>query len=410
VAVNAEALRKARLAAHLTLAQVASGAISKQAVHQFETGLARPTLDTLRTIVERLGNISMDAVLAAGGEDQLAELDAQQRFHELGALARRLLRELNVTRRTRAVATFYLGRATLQTAPRQAVALFRRAQRLLVRASEPTLAAEAMDWEAAALYLAQDVGAVTVGLQALERYRELPDRQAHVEARMLEHLGTYRLQRGEHTEAIERYREAIAVTGARLDLARLANIYHGLSEGCLQAGQALQALDHMERAVHIYRTEHDVRGAVTANLARAENDYGVQLMRMGRWARAEEMIRAALGHYEELGVESGLTHPLLSMGELNQLRGRLEAAIDWTVRAIEHSERLGETVALASGYQQLGELRAAQGDEAACDACFDRALEILDGARLPERRAEWAARRARAGARAGERALRRPAG
>lgn len=395
VAVNASALKRARLDAHLSLADVAGESMTKQAVHLFETGRARPSLDKLRLIVERLGNITMDTALAVSGERDLVELDERQRFDELGVLAAQLMRDLNSSRRTRAIATYYAGKAVLNRLPDRALMLFRRARRLLLRLSEPLLAAEAMDWEAAALYLLQDPSAFEVGCQALERYRALPDRQPHVEARMLEHLGTYRLQRGEHADAMERYREAIEVAGARLELGRLANIYHGLAEGCRQAGEIRRALDYMERAVHFYRTEHDVRGPVSANLARAENDYGVHLMRMGSWERAEEMIRAALDHYEEIGVQSARAHAMLSLGELNQLRDRLEEAVEWTVKAIEHAGRMDETVALAAGYQQLGELWSARGDSEGFEACFHRASEILDGAGLPERRAECAARYAR---------------
>jgi tetratricopeptide (TPR) repeat protein len=392
VAVNAAALKRARVDARLSLAEVAGDSMSKQAVHLFETGRARPTLAKLRLIVERLGNISVETALADTSPHHLAELDERQQFQELGVLAAQVLRDVNSTKRTRAIATYYAGKAVLNQAPSRALELFRRARRLLARVAEPLLAAEAMDWEAAALYLQQDASAAEVGRQALERYRALADRLPHVEARMLEHLGTFGLQRGEHGNAIEHYRQAIEVAGARLELARLANIYHGLAEGCRQAGETRQALDYMERAVHFYRTEHDVRGSVSANLARAENDYGVHLMRSGRWERAEEMIRAALDHYDEIGVASGRTHALLSMGELNQLRDRREEAVDWTVQAIEHSQRLGETVAQATAYQQLGELWAACGDAAGFEACFDRALEILDRAELPERRAECVAR------------------
>jgi tetratricopeptide (TPR) repeat protein len=395
VAVNAHALKRARLDAHLSLADVAGESMTKQAVHLFETGRARPTLDKLRLIVERLGNITMETALATASELDLAELDERQRFDELSALAIQLMRDLNSTKRTRAIATYYAGKAVLNQTPDRALVLLRRARRLLLRVTEPLLAAEAMDWEAAALYLMQDPSAVEVGCQALERYRALPDREGHVEARMLEHLGTYRLQRGEHADAMERYREAIEVAGARLELARLANIYHGLAEGCRQAGEMRRALDYMERAVHFYRTEHDVRGPVSANLARAENDYGVHLMRMGNWERADEMIRAALDHYDEIGVQSARAHAMLSLGELNQLRGRCDEAVEWTVQAIEHAQRMDETLALAAGYQQLGELWAGDGDLDGFEACFHRALEILDGAALQERRAECVARYAR---------------
>src|SRR5215471_12748345 len=143
VAVNATALRQARIDARLSLAQVAGTTVTKQAVHLFETGRARPTMATLRVIVERLGNISMEAALADATEHRLAELDEQRRHDELGRLDRQ---------------------------PARGVTLFRRARRLLLRVSERALAAEAMDWEAAGLYLLQDVTAVDVGLQALERY------------------------------------------------------------------------------------------------------------------------------------------------------------------------------------------------------------------------------------------------
>jgi tetratricopeptide (TPR) repeat protein len=392
VAVNAAALKQARLDAGLSLADVAGESMTKQAVHLFETGRARPTLVKLQRIVERLGNTSIDAVLADTSEDRLAELDQRQAFDELGELATQFLHDINSTKRTRALATYYAGKAVVNQAPARALVLFRRARRLLLRVAEPCLAAEAMDWEAAALYLMQDAAALDVGRQALERYRALPDRQAQVEARMLEHLGTYGLQRGEHGDAIQRYREALEVAGARLELGRLAHIYHGLAVGCRQAGETRRALDYMERAVHFYRTEQDVRGPVSANLARIENDYGVQLMRLGQWERAEEMIRASLDHFEEVGVLTERAHPLLSMGELCQLRNRLDEAVDWTVQAIEESQRRGESRAQAAGYQQLGELWAAGGDDAGFEACFDRALEILDRAEMPERRAECLAR------------------
>jgi tetratricopeptide (TPR) repeat protein len=403
-------LKRARVESGLSLAEVAGDSMTRQAVHLFETGRTRPTLDKLRLIVERLGNISIESALADASEDGLAELDEQQRFDQLDELATQLLHDVNSTKRMRAVATYFAGRAVLNKAPARALVLFRRARRLLLRVADPLLAAEAIDWEAAALYLLQDVSAVEVGCEALERYRALSDRQPHVEARMLEHLGTYRLQRGEHAQAIEHYREALGVAGARLELARLANIYHGIAEGCLQAGRMHEALEYMERAVHFFRTEHEVRGPVSANLARAENDYGVHLMRGGRWERAEEMIRASLEHYEELGVGPGRTHALLSMGELHQLWGRVDEAVDWTVQAVEHSQRLGETVAQANAYQQLGELWAAGGNADGFEACFDRALEILDRAVLPERRAECMARYGRIRLGSAPAALASPAG
>lgn len=83
------------------------------------------------------------------------------------------------------------------------------------------------------------------------------------------------------------------------------------------------------------------------------------------------------------------------MGELNQLRGNADGALEWTLRAVWHAERLGETVALASACQQLGELWWARGDRIRFQACFDRAVEVLTRAGLPQRLAECRVRRGR---------------
>jgi tetratricopeptide (TPR) repeat protein len=210
---------------------------------------------------------------------------------------------------------------------------------------------------------------------------------------MLEHLGTYLLQREEVVDALSSYREAIDVaSGSVLNLARLGNIYHGLASGCLRIGESRKALEYFERAVAFSRSAHDVRGVVTANLARLENDYGDLLMRHGRWERAEEMIRAAIDHFDAIGVETNRAYALLSMATLHHRQGKLAEAFLWVGQAIELADRLGEPLSLSLGYQRLGELWADQGEEDRVEASFTRALEILNGADMPEHRAEALAR------------------
>jgi tetratricopeptide (TPR) repeat protein len=102
------------------------------------------------------------------------------------------------------------------------------------------------------------------------------------------------------------------------------------------------------------------------------------------------MICAALDHFDACGVEVGRAVALLSMGDLRAQQGRLDEALQWTNQAIELADRLGETVSLALGYQQLGEQWAAQGDEERFEASFSRAFEIL--ADLPEAQADSTAR------------------
>jgi tetratricopeptide (TPR) repeat protein/DNA-binding XRE family transcriptional regulator len=393
-AINPAALRQARVDAGMTLAQAADGIVSRQALHQFEAGKARPVQATLEAVATRL-RVPIDALLARPRDPRelrMRELQEKQRWHELERLAGATLADLNVTPRTRAVAVYYLGHAILDQAPDEALTHFRRARGQLVRLGEPWLAAEARDWEGAALYLLQSPDAVDVGRDALARYRMLASRDPDVESRMLEHIGTYLLQREEVGEALSSYRQAIDVAGSLLNLGRLATIYHGLASGSVRSGNSRQALEYFERAVSFCRTDHDVRGAVTASLARLENDYGDLLIRTGRWERAEEMIRAALDHFAAIGVDAGRSYAMLSMGDLERQQRHLGEAMRWTNDAIEVACRLGETVSLALGYQQLGELFEIQGDLERFESSFSRALSILDNAGLPERRAEAMAR------------------
>jgi tetratricopeptide (TPR) repeat protein len=318
----------------------------------------------------------------------MRDLEEQQRWDELERLARLVLADANVTQRTQAVALFYVGRAIHQQVPAEALAILRMARGQLAQVGEPSLAAEARDWQAACLYHLQDPKALDVGRDALARYRMLADRDPGVEARMLEHIGTYLLQRQEVGEALNCYRKAIDTAGPLLNLARLANIYHGMASGCSRIGETHRALEYFERAVHLSRIHHDVKGSATVGLARLENDYGELLVRLGRRERAEDMLRAAIGHFDAAAVQVGKNGALLSMGDLKHQQGDLDEAIRWTCEAIELAEKLGEGVSLAVGYQQLGELKAAQDDRESFEAYFARALAILEHADLPERRAQ----------------------
>jgi tetratricopeptide (TPR) repeat protein len=394
VPINPEALRQARLDAGLTQAALAEGIMTKQALCLLETGRNRPTRAHLLELAERLGT-PLQRLLANSRdprEQEMATLSERRQFDELEALARRVLADKNVTGSTRAVAMYHLGRSLVDRAPEQAARELRAAQLRLSRLGLRSLAAEAMDWEAIALYYLQDAGALDLGRNALTRYRALADRNPTIESRMLEHIGTILLQRSQYEEAIDSYHRAMEAAGSLLDLARLANINHGLAESCRRAGRVHQGLDYMERAIVLYRTENEVRGAVTANLARAENDYGYQLMRVGRFERAEEMMRAAIQHYEEAGIDASRPSALLSMGELRQLQGRLDEATDVTCEAIELAERLEAPISIAEGYQQLGELWSLQGEWDRFEAAFSRAIEVLSSADLGEARTEALAR------------------
>jgi tetratricopeptide (TPR) repeat protein len=390
-------VRQARLRAGLSLAQVAGRELSRQAIHLIEHGRVRPRLRTMQIIARRL-HVPISSLLAKPALDadlrqiyfaDLERLSQKQQYTAVAERAQALLDD-GVRGEFEAVSSFHLGRALAHlNRPEEAVEHLQRARQLFESLKDPWLAAESMEWEAGALYLLEDPRAVPLAELALERYRALEPRQADIEARMLEHLGTFLVRHRDYARARDFYEESLQVAGGVRDLSRLARVYHGLARCHWSLGARKRAVELCSRAVALYAVEHELRPAsARADLPRVENDLAKMYMDEGRLDRAEELVTSSLDHMAEAGVERGRSAPLLTLGELRQRQGRLDEAMALAHEAIELTTRLAEQMRLASAYQLLGELHAARGDHTLVDASFARALEILDGAGLVHRGAE----------------------
>ncbi|TMC05318.1 MAG: tetratricopeptide repeat protein [Chloroflexi bacterium] len=322
---------------------------------------------------------------------QLERLTEQQRYLEVMELAPPLLTERS--RGLRAYGHFFLGQALNRLfKPEQAIDHLIQARALFEALDEPWLAAESMEWEAGARYLKEDASALAMAKEALRRYRALEPRAAEVESRMLEHLGTILVRHQDYLQARDRYEEALDVAGRRLDISRLARIYHGLGSCHASLGDVQRAIELTSRAVTLYQVENDIRPqAARVDLPRAEGDLGVWYMSQGDLVRAEELLRAALDHLAESGVERLRSRGLLSLATLRQAQRRLDEALGLIEEAAALAERLGEQIALAMAHQQLGEVHAVRGAHDLVDESFERALAILEQDGLEERRAQCAA-------------------
>lgn len=324
--------------------------------------------------------------MADGRIAHLERLAEQQRYLEVIDLAQALLAERS--RGLWAYGHFFLGQAMNRLfRPEEAIDHLRQARDLFEALDEPWLAAECLEWEAGARYLQEDPDALGMAEEALRRYRQLEPRAAEVESRMLEHLGTILVRHRSFLRARECYDEALQVAGARLDIVRLARIYHGLGTCHGSLGDPQRAIDLTSRAVTLYSVENDIRPQpARVDLPRAEGDLGMCYLRQGDLDRAEELFQAALDHLAETGVERLRSHGLLSLAELRQAQGRLDEALALIDEAIALAGRFGEQMALAAACQQLGHVHAERGQAALSDQCFERALAILEQAGLDERR------------------------
>ena len=364
--IDPDLVRQARLKAGLSLAQVAGTELTRQAVHLIETGKMLPSARSLQLIARRLGVPAHTFRLvpipdAESAHDRARELEGlcdRQRYTDVVDLAGKLLEEDSPIQ-VQAVARLHLGRALAHLGrPRPAITELRRARRLFEADEDHWSAAEARDWEGAALYLEESPQALAAAEDAVRRYRALEPRRPAIEARMLEHLGAVLIRLGDHARARRCYEDALEVAGPLLDLSRLGRIYHGLSMCHFSLGEMRRSIDLVSRAVALYAVEHDLRPMpARIDLPRVENDLAMMLIQDRQLDRAEELARSALAHLDEAGAERLRSHALLTLAEVRQHQGRMDEAVRLVEQAIGLAERLGEQAALAAAHQQLEELR-----------------------------------------------------
>jgi tetratricopeptide (TPR) repeat protein len=296
--------------------------------------------------------------VADGRIAELEYLTEQQRYLDVMELAGALLHERS--RGLWAYGHFFLGQALNRLfRPVEAIGHLQSARTLFEELDEPWLAAECLEWEAGARYLEEDSRALELAEEALRRYRDLEPRAAEIESRMLEHLGTILVRHRDYVRARDRYEEALQVAGTRLDISRLARIYHGLGTCHVNLGDRQRAMELTSRAVNLYGVENDIRPhAARFDLPRAEGDLGMCHLAQGDLERADDLLQAALDHLAETGVERLRSRGLLSMAELRMAQGRTDEAEALIFEAAALAERFDEQLTLAAAAELLEQARA----------------------------------------------------
>jgi len=202
------------------------------------------------------------------------------------------------------------------------------------------MTAECLGTEASAAYLAQDPGALALAEGALATCRALKASVPTTEARLLAILGNVHSTNKNWQAAIDAYELAIAAGDVIQDLRRLSLIYSDLSVAHQELGRFNEAARYAHRAIGIHETLSD-----RLSLARSENNLGMLLLRRGDLADAQAHFERALSLFEDAGVEPQRANMLMSMCELNFLRGDLEAG-----RAIQQGLSLTPFSAHGRGY------------------------------------------------------------
>ena len=395
IAIRAESVRRARIEAGLSLAQVANGAVSRTAIHLIETGRSRPSRETLELIARRTGkpvefflDVTNDPVASSGDLDQVSELErlsAARDFGKVIELGSQVLKR-PLAPDHEALVRFYVGQAHCRLVqPVDALQHLPIARRTFEQLGDNWMVVETLDWESSAMGLVEDPRAIPIALEALERCRKLEPRPAPTEARILGHIAGMYVTGHSWSQAMRYYEEAVEAAGNVKDLLQLAKMHHGIATVYQRMEQPAKARHHFDKALALYSIESDLSAVY-----RVENDLGELLLRQGLLDSAETHLRTALVGSSELGIDRrGSGYILGNLGEVSLKKGRLDQARRYLDQAMATGEQTGEQLVVANVHALRAQLEEKQGNTRQADKLFRAALRVLLALEMPDRVREF---------------------
>ena len=139
-------------------------------------------------------------------------------------------------------------------------------------------------------------------------------------------------QEGNSEKSVEFFQHAIRIIGNREAPFLLGKLYSDMSGAFWFLRRPQDGIDCLEKSINFFqKTEHKIQSIA------ASNNLGINLMLLGEWERAEEVIKKAL----DLAIEADHAHVagiLDSLGELKLLRGELDEAQELLEKGVRIAE------------------------------------------------------------------------
>src|SRR5207302_852342 len=155
-----------------------------------------------------------------------------------------------------ALVHFYLGQAYCRLVkPHDALKHLPVARAHFETQRDDWLAVDALDWEASAWGLLEDLRALALANHALERCRSLIPRAPQLEARILGHIAGMYVTTRAWKLAITHYEAAVDAAKTVKDLLQQAKMHHGLATAYQRLEQPSKARHHFDRALALYSIE-----------------------------------------------------------------------------------------------------------------------------------------------------------
>jgi tetratricopeptide (TPR) repeat protein len=374
-------IRKARLAAGLSLAAVARTDFSRAYLNQIELGRARPSTRILQLISERLhrpieyflqdpqnSTLAVELLLTEAGT-RLRRGDAARVQTMLTELLSRPHLPLEVKCRARLT----LAEALLNLrALTEATDLLQATIRDTEANGWRTLTVELYDRMGNAYYLRrQPHEAGRWWDKALSLYEGANLNDPVLKARVLGHRANVHYVAGRPREAIADYEAAIEAAEAILDLKQLGGIYEGLAMAFDRAGDLTRALEYSQRSLRLFETLNDVRMS-----AQLRNNMAEILLHQGRAIEAEGLFLTGAEQLQRVGDKDLYPHLMAGAAEAAFDQGNHDLAKTRIALAVARAKTSNDPLARLSAGRIAGRIAHADGRPDDARSHFEAALQI----------------------------------
>jgi len=374
-------IRKARLAAGLSLAAVAQTDFSRAYLNQIELGRARPSTRILQIISERLRRPieyflqdPQNSILAV--EFVLTEARTRLRQGDAAGvqtMVTGLLARPHLPLEVKCRARLSLAEAllNLRSIP-EAIDLLRATIRDTETNGWRILTVELYDKMGSAYYLRrQPHEAGRWWDKALSLYEDANVNDPVLKARILGHRANVHYVAGQPREAIAGYEAAIEAAEAVLDMKQLGGIYEGLAMAFDRAGDLTRALEYAQRSLRLFETLNDVRMS-----AQLRNNMAEILLHQGQPIEAEALFLTGAEQLQRVGDKDLYPHLMAGAAEAAFDQGNHELAKTRIALALARAKASNDPLARLAAFRIAGRIAHADGRPDDARGQFEAALQI----------------------------------